>query len=102
MAPSRGTAGADRAQFRAGGDDIGVDAVKVGMLGTADVAAEVAKLLAGLDPAVPVVVDPVAVSKNGDSLLAADAVEILPTELFPLATLITPNLDQARRPTALP
>jgi hydroxymethylpyrimidine/phosphomethylpyrimidine kinase len=89
------------AQFRAVVDDIGVDAVKVGMLGTAQVAAEVAKLLAGLDPAVPVVVDPVAVSKHGDALLADEALEVLRNELLPRATVVTPNLDEVRVLTGL-
>jgi len=89
------------AQFRAVVDDIGVDAVKVGMLGTAQVAAEVAKLLAGLDPAVPVVVDPVAVSKHGDALLADDALDVLRNELLPRATVVTPNLDEVRVLTGL-
>jgi hydroxymethylpyrimidine/phosphomethylpyrimidine kinase len=84
------------AQFRAVVDDIGVDAVKVGMLGTAELAGTVARLLAGLDPAVPVVLDPVAVSKHGDRLLADDAVEVLRAELLPRATVVTPNLDEAR------
>jgi hydroxymethylpyrimidine/phosphomethylpyrimidine kinase len=91
-----------RAQFRAVVEDIGVDAVKIGMLGTAELAGTVAELLAGLDPAVPVVVDPVAVSKHGDPLLADDAVDVLRTELFPRATIVTPNLDEARLLTGLP
>lgn len=89
-------------QFRAVVDDIGVDAVKVGMLGSADVVAEVARLLARLDSAVPVVVDPVAVSKHGNPLLDDDALDVLRTELLPRATIITPNLDEARALTGLP
>ncbi len=83
-----------RAQFRAVVDDIGVQAVKTGMLSSAATAATVADLLAGLDPAVPVVVDPVAVSKHGDALLRAEAVEVVRTRLLPLATVATPNLDE--------
>jgi hydroxymethylpyrimidine/phosphomethylpyrimidine kinase len=89
------------AQFRAVVDDIGVAAVKVGMLGTAELVGTVAKLLAGLDPAVPVVVDPVAVSKHGDALLADDALDALRTELLPRATIVTPNLDEARALTGV-
>ncbi|MBS2961681.1 bifunctional hydroxymethylpyrimidine kinase/phosphomethylpyrimidine kinase [Actinocrinis puniceicyclus] len=89
------------AQFRAVVDDIGVDAVKVGMLGTAELVAEVARLLARLDPAVPVVVDPVSVSKHGDALLASDALGVLTTELLPRATIVTPNLDEARALTGI-
>jgi hydroxymethylpyrimidine/phosphomethylpyrimidine kinase len=87
------------AQVRAVVDDIGVDAVKVGMLGTAAVAAAVADALAGL--AVPVVVDPVCVSKHGDPLLAADALDVLRTRLLPLATVVTPNLDEVAALTGL-
>jgi hydroxymethylpyrimidine/phosphomethylpyrimidine kinase len=90
------------AQFRAVVDDIGVDAVKLGMLGTSDVVAGVARLLTTLDPAIPVVVDPVAVSKHGNALLADDALGVLRTELLPRATIVTPNLDEARALTGLP
>ena len=64
-----------RAQFRAVVDDIGVQAVKTGMLASAELVATVADLLAGLGDRVPVVVDPVGVSKHGDPLLAADALD---------------------------
>lgn len=84
------------AQFRAVVGDIGVDAVKLGMLGTAELAAAVGRLLAQLSADVPVVVDPVAVSKHGDRLLDDGAVEVLRHELLPRATLVTPNLDEAR------
>jgi hydroxymethylpyrimidine/phosphomethylpyrimidine kinase len=90
------------AQFRAVLDDIGVDAVKIGMLGTGETVSEVARLVAALDPAIPVVVDPVAVSKHGDALLADDALDVLRAELLPRATIITPNLDEARALTGLP
>jgi hydroxymethylpyrimidine/phosphomethylpyrimidine kinase len=80
-----------RAQIRAVVDDIGVDAVKIGMLGTADVAAAVAEELPGLGA--PIVVDPVCVSKHGDALLAADALAVL-KEIVALATIVTPNLDE--------
>ncbi len=84
-----------RAQFRAVVDDIGVQAVKTGMLSSAALTAVVADLLAG--PAargVPVVVDPVGVSKHGDALLAADATEAVRGLLLPTATVATPNLDE--------
>ena len=87
------------AQFRAVVDDIGVDAVKLGMLGAADVAATVADLLEGLDPAVPVVVDPVAASKRGDRLLSDDAARVLRDRILRRATLVTPNLDEAEQLT---
>ena len=81
-----------RAQIRAVVDDIGVEAVKVGMLGTAEIALAVGEELAGLD--VPVVVDPVCVSKHGDALLDADALDALRTRVIPLATVVTPNTDE--------
>jgi hydroxymethylpyrimidine/phosphomethylpyrimidine kinase len=77
-----------RAQFRAVADDIGVQAVKTGMLSSAALTATVADLLGGLD--VPVVVDPVGVSKHGDALLAGDAAGTVRARLLPLATVATP------------
>ena len=71
------------AQFRSVVDDIGVDAVKIGMLGTAETCLLVADLLATLPPGVPVVLDPVAVSKHGDPLIDADALGAMRTRLFP-------------------
>lgn len=88
-------AAAVEAQVRACVDDIGVDAVKTGMLGGIDLVRATAGLLAGLDARVPVVVDPVAVSKHGDTLLAAEARDVLLGELAPRATVLTPNLDEA-------
>ena len=87
------------AQFRAVVDDFGVDAVKLGMLGTAEVAETVADLLDGLEPAVPVVVDPVAASKRGDQLLSDGAFDVLRARILPRATVVTPNLDEAERLT---
>jgi hydroxymethylpyrimidine/phosphomethylpyrimidine kinase len=84
-----------RAQFRSVVDDIGVDAVKVGMLGSEETVACVAGLVADLDPSVPLVVDPVCVSKHGDRLIDHAALGALRTLLFPYATMITPNLDEA-------
>jgi hydroxymethylpyrimidine/phosphomethylpyrimidine kinase len=84
-----------RAQFRSVVDDIGVDAVKVGMLGSEETVACVADLVADLDPSVPLVVDPVCVSKHGDPLIDQAAVGALRTLLFQYATMITPNLDEA-------
>jgi hydroxymethylpyrimidine/phosphomethylpyrimidine kinase len=86
-----------RAQFRSVVDDIGVDAVKTGMLGTAETVECVAELLAGLTGNVPVVVDPVCVSKHGDSLIDDDALVSLRELLLPQATVVTPNLAEAER-----
>ena len=79
-----------RAQIDAVVSDIGVDAAKTGMLATA----ELVRAVAGLAPR-PLVVDPVFVSKHGDTLLVDDAVEALRVELLPRATVVTPNLPEA-------
>ncbi|MFI0814132.1 bifunctional hydroxymethylpyrimidine kinase/phosphomethylpyrimidine kinase [Streptomyces sp. NPDC021098] len=88
-----------RAQFRSVVDDIGVQAVKTGMLATTELVETVAGLLAGL-PA-PVVVDPVGVSKHGDPLLAAEALDAVRTKLLPTATVATPNLDEVAQLTGI-
>ncbi len=76
-------------------EDIGADAVKTGMLHSAPVIEAVVEVLAELDAAVPVVVDPVMVAQSGDSLLEAEAVAALKERLLPRATLLTPNLPEA-------
>jgi len=83
-----------RAQFHSVVDDIGVDAVKTGMLASASMVRVVASLLRTLPPSIPVVVDPVSVSKHGDALLAADAMDAVRSEIVPLATVLTPNLTE--------
>ncbi|MGP3968547.1 bifunctional hydroxymethylpyrimidine kinase/phosphomethylpyrimidine kinase [Streptomyces sp. 6N223] len=87
------------AQFRSVVDDIGVQAVKTGMLATAELVETVAGLLGGT--AAPVVVDPVGVSKHGDPLLAADALDAVRTKLLPAATVATPNLPEAAQLTGV-
>ncbi|MEU0137829.1 bifunctional hydroxymethylpyrimidine kinase/phosphomethylpyrimidine kinase [Streptomyces sp. NPDC006296] len=86
-----------RAQYRSVVDDIGVQAVKTGMLSSAALVETVAELLAATDA--PVVVDPVGVSKHGDALLAAEALDAVRTRLLPVATVATPNLDEVTRLT---
>jgi hydroxymethylpyrimidine/phosphomethylpyrimidine kinase len=88
-----------RAQFRAVVDDIGVQAVKTGMLSSAVLVEAVAELLGGV--AAPVVVDPVGVSKHGDPLLAADALDAVRGALLPVATVATPNLDEVAQLTGV-
>jgi hydroxymethylpyrimidine/phosphomethylpyrimidine kinase len=84
------------AQVRAVAEDIGVDAVKIGMLGTAATVHAVREALALLDPATPIVIDPVMVAESGAVLLDDDARRAIVEELLPLATVITPNLAEAR------
>jgi hydroxymethylpyrimidine/phosphomethylpyrimidine kinase len=82
-------------QVRAVADDIGVDAVKIGMLGTVETVRAVREALALLK-GVPVVIDPVMVSESGAVLLDDEARVAIVSELLPLATVITPNLPEAR------
>jgi hydroxymethylpyrimidine/phosphomethylpyrimidine kinase len=82
-------------QVRAVAEDIGVDAVKIGMLGTADTIRAVVEALTLLE-GVPVVLDPVMVAESGASLLEPGAREALVEALLPLATVVTPNRDEAR------
>jgi hydroxymethylpyrimidine/phosphomethylpyrimidine kinase len=88
-----------RAQLEAVFSDIGVDAAKSGMLFSAAVVETVADFLA--DHSVPLVVDPVMVASSGARLLRDDAVEALVTRLFPLATVVTPNVLEAQALTAV-
>jgi hydroxymethylpyrimidine/phosphomethylpyrimidine kinase len=83
-----------RDQIAAVVGDIGVDAVKTGMLAGSAIIDVVVAALAGVQ--VPLVVDPVAVSKHGNPLLADEAVDALRTRLLPLATVATPNLNEVR------
>jgi hydroxymethylpyrimidine/phosphomethylpyrimidine kinase len=89
------------AQVRAVLADIGVDAVKVGMLGTAETVDAVRLALAELEPGTPVVVDPVMVAESGAELLDRSARTVLIERLLPLATVATPNLPEARALTGL-
>jgi hydroxymethylpyrimidine/phosphomethylpyrimidine kinase len=84
------------AQVRAVVRDIGVDAVKVGMLGTAAVTHAVARALDELPADTPVVVDPVMVAESGARLLDVDAQSALIAEIIPRASVLTPNLPEAR------
>jgi hydroxymethylpyrimidine/phosphomethylpyrimidine kinase len=85
-----------RAQVRAVATDIGVDAVKIGMLGDAATIEAVADALAELPRGTPVVLDPVMVAESGAALLAPDARRALIERLLPRATVITPNVPEAR------
>ena len=87
------------AQVRAVARDIGVDAVKVGMLGSTETIDAVAEALVELradNPALPIVVDPVMVSETGAALLPPHARTALITRILPIATVVTPNLPEAR------
>jgi hydroxymethylpyrimidine/phosphomethylpyrimidine kinase len=83
-------------QVRAVADDLGVDAVKIGMLATRETVAAVREALELLPAGTPVVIDPVMVSESGAVLLDDAARAALVELLLPLATVITPNLSEAR------
>jgi hydroxymethylpyrimidine/phosphomethylpyrimidine kinase len=89
------SAEAVRAQLDSVLTDIGTQAVKTGMLASPVLVATVTDALAEFAPTAPVVVDPVAVSKHGDSLLSAGTLEAMRDRLLPLATVVTPNLLEA-------
>ena len=75
--------------------DLGVDAIKTGMLHSGPVIETVARAIRDVAPGVPLVVDPVMVAKGGAPLLESGAVDILRDTLLPMATIITPNLPEA-------
>jgi hydroxymethylpyrimidine/phosphomethylpyrimidine kinase len=87
-------------QVRAVADDIGVDAVKIGMLGDAETIEAVREAL-DLVRAAPVVLDPVMVAESGASLLQPDAQSALRELLLPRASVLTPNLHEAAALAAL-
>jgi hydroxymethylpyrimidine/phosphomethylpyrimidine kinase len=88
-----------RAQMDSVLSDIGAQAIKTGMLASAELVETVCHRLA--EVAAPVVVDPVAVSKHGDSLLSDGTLETVRERLLPLATVVTPNLYEAELLTGL-
>ncbi|MEA2218068.1 MAG: hydroxymethylpyrimidine/phosphomethylpyrimidine kinase [Solirubrobacteraceae bacterium] len=83
-------------QVRAVAEDLGVDAVKIGMLGDVTTIEAVAAALDTLASGTPIVHDPVMVAESGARLLAIDAVAALREQILPRATVITPNLAEAR------
>ena len=83
-------------QVRQVAGDIGVDAVKIGMLGTAETVRAVREALGLLERGTPIVIDPVMVAESGAVLLDGEARGALAELLLPLASVITPNLPEAR------
>jgi hydroxymethylpyrimidine/phosphomethylpyrimidine kinase len=83
-------------QIRAVAEDLGVDAVKVGMLGDVATIEAVAAALDDLPAGTPIVHDPVMIAESGARLLAVDAIDALRTLIVARATVITPNLAEAR------
>ena len=85
-----------RDQIRVCLSDIGADAIKIGMLGSVEIVLAVANALKRYARDIPIVLDPVMIATSGKRLLARDAVAAFKSELLPLATLVTPNLPEAR------
>jgi hydroxymethylpyrimidine/phosphomethylpyrimidine kinase len=85
-----------KAQVAAVADDLGIDAVKIGMLGTVATIEAVAEALGTLPPDTPVVLDPVMVAESGGRLLDVDAEQSLRERVVPLATVVTPNVAESR------
>ena len=81
--------------------DIGVQAAKTGMLASSEIIDTVATTWSTAAPDVPLVVDPVCASMHGDPLLHPSALNALKDTLFPLATVVTPNLDEVRLLTGI-
>ena len=81
--------------------DIGMQAAKTGMLASSGIIDTVATTWRSATPDVPLVVDPVCASMHGDPLLHPSALEALKDKLFPLATVVTPNLDEVRLLTGI-
>lgn len=84
------------AQVAAVADDLGIDAVKIGMLGSVETIEAVAEALSLVGDDVPVVHDPVMISESGARLLPEDALDALVRLVVPRTTVITPNLPEAR------
>ncbi|MEV0947937.1 bifunctional hydroxymethylpyrimidine kinase/phosphomethylpyrimidine kinase [Rhodococcus sp. NPDC049939] len=93
------------AQVRCVVEDIGVSAAKTGMLASTAIIEAVAAVCAevgiGRDQPIPLVVDPVCASMHGDSLLHAEALDAVRNTLIPIATVVTPNLDEIRLITGI-
>jgi hydroxymethylpyrimidine/phosphomethylpyrimidine kinase len=83
-------------QIIAVAEDIGIQAAKTGMLASSEIIEAITETWRGLEDAPPLVVDPVCASMHGDPLLHPSALNTLRAELFPLATLVTPNLDEVK------
>ncbi len=87
-------------QYRTILEDIGTDAIKIGMLFNAEIVKAVANMIKDTNPA-NVVIDPVMVSKSGDNLLRRDCVDVLRSDLIPIATVVTPNIPEAEELTGV-
>jgi len=83
-----------RDQIKAVMDDIGPSVIKIGMIHTKELAIMISEALQQY-PTVPVILDPVMVATSGDKLIEDETIAVLKKHLFPLATVVTPNIDEA-------
>lgn len=90
-----------RAQIDAVMSDLGADCWKLGMLGSAAHVRAVAEAYREVGAGVPLVLDPVMIAKGGAALLADDAIEVIGTQLIPLAAIVTPNAPEAEALTGI-
>jgi len=86
-----------RDQIAAALEDIGADAIKIGMIGERAAGAAIADALLELAPTVPLVLDPVLVATSGDALADAAVPSLLLERLVPISAVVTPNADEAAR-----
>jgi hydroxymethylpyrimidine/phosphomethylpyrimidine kinase len=90
-----------RGQIDAVMSDLGADAWKLGMLGSAAHVREVAGAYRDVGAGAPMVLDPVMIAKGGAALLEPDAIEVIGTQLIPLAAIVTPNAPEAEALTGI-
>jgi hydroxymethylpyrimidine/phosphomethylpyrimidine kinase len=81
--------------------DIGADAIKIGLLGSADAVDAIADVLEARASGIPIVLDPVLASSSGTALLSGGAIARLRSRLFPLTALLTPNIPEAEHLTGV-
>lgn len=88
-------------QINAVMSDIGADVIKIGMIGDAEAAHEIAKILSPFAGSIPIILDPVLVASSGDALAGEGMVDVLKSALLPLSAVVTPNAEEAARITNL-
>lgn len=83
-------------------DDIGADAIKIGMIGERAAGVAIADALVEFAAAIPIILDPVLIATSGDALASGDMPALLLERLTPIAAIVTPNAEEAARLTGLP
>lgn len=82
-------------------EDIGADAIKIGMIGEKEAGVAIADALVEFAPVIPVILDPVLAATSGDALAADALPSLLMERLVPISAIVTPNADEAARLTGL-